>query len=176
MNLTRRGVISRLVMVPVTVQAALLAAGCAVSGHAVAPASPVVSARLVLASTTIAAGSSVSARLVIDNPTRRAVHLWDCDLFQVVLQDPGYHPSPLWPACGRWDSIPPGMSVRKTTVMATVDACAMAVPTSPGLVPCGRGGSLPALPPGTYHAHVLFAVPRLASAPDVIVRVVPAAR
>jgi len=211
MKLTRHGVFRWFAVVPVTVQAALLAAGCAsiastgspgspgdngsssgngsngstatprpgaVSGSGTVSAPLTLSVRLVLSSSAIVAGSSVTARLEIDNPTGHAIRVADCnrEAFQVLLEGPAYHQGPSWLNCLTEDSIPPGVSVREMRVMAVANGCTSSRPVPEGLVGCAAGGSLPALPLGTYHAHVFAVSPQLPSAPDVIVHVVPAAR
>jgi hypothetical protein len=157
--------------------AALMTAGCATAAApgstadkagtggpaAPRPASPpgssvthgALTVRLVLPSRVYVAGTTVTARIVIDN-AGPPVHFTDCnDGFQVVLGNRHVHPDPVWPLCLRQDAIPFGESVRKVQVMATYTSCAPAPPYVTGLVRCLPGPKIPPLPAGTYQAQVI---------------------
>jgi hypothetical protein len=173
---------------------ALLAAGCATGtapsapsvtsvtsahraasgGHPTVLRTPEVSVRLIVPSPHIVSGSSVKARLVIDNRTGHAIPVADCarEAYQVLLENRKYRPGPSWTQCLTLDSIPPGVSVREVPLQAFANACAYAA-VPPGLMACGPGGKEPTLPPGTYTAHVFAVSPALPAAPDVTVHVLP---
>jgi len=165
--------------------ALVVAAGCATttastpsahratsSGQPAVHGTPKLSARLIVPSPSIMSGSSTKARLVIDNRTGHAIPVSDCEAYQVLLESPAYRPVPVWPLCLTRVSIPQGVSTREVPVAASASSCgAHAAP--PGLMACAAAGELPALPPGTYTAHVFAAAPALPTAPDVTVRVLP---
>src|SRR5262245_15814630 len=104
----------------------ILAAGCSSAGHvAQHSGSPhTLSARIVLPSRTMTAGSSINGRVVVRNNTGRAIHTSGClTLFQVVLANSRYHPDPTWLACLQPFTIPVGLSSYQITVAATYLHC-----------------------------------------------------
>ena len=135
-------------------------------------------ARLIMPSRTVVSGSTIRARLVLDNRTGRAIPITDCglEMFQVLLESQSYHPSAGWLQCATRDSIPSGVSVREVTVEARANFCLAGQLSSP-FVACAPDGSLPGLRPGVYHPHV-FAVSQELPAgpvPDIAVEVIAAA-
>ena len=178
MKLTREVVFRRLTVALAT----LTIAGCTSSAatytavsipgpHHEAP----LSVRLIV-SPTIVSGSGVTAHLIIDNRTGHAIPVSDCNLeaFQVLLENQSYHLGPGWLQCLTTDSIPAGVSVRATLVQASVNTCVAGRTTVPAVFRCTSRGTVPALPPGTYHARVFPVSPGLPSAPEVTVRVLAA--
>jgi hypothetical protein len=189
-----------LIVAAVAVSAALLAAGCTTAassrgataaasrlsepagttpggpGASTAPGSPparaTLSVRLLLPSRVYVAGTTATARIVIDN-AGPPVRFIDCiEAYQVVLVSRQVPPNVGWMMCAQRDVIPSGESVRKVTVMATYSSCGSA----PGLVGCLPGGKIPPLPAGTYQARVVPVNTGLLPAPPpVTVRVVAAA-
>jgi ribosomal 50S subunit-recycling heat shock protein len=127
-----------------------------------------ITARLVFPSRTVAAGSSVSGRVIVENNTGRSVSTVACgSLFQVALSSKAYHPAVAWLTCVQSFTIPVGRSTYRVTVEARRS-------------PCPQGSShvikTCPLPPGDYHA-VLFQLGHLVQAPRPMpFRVTPAAR
>jgi hypothetical protein len=152
---------------------AILAAGCSSAGR-VAPASGssyALSARVVLPTRTMTAGSSIEGRIVVSNNTGRNIHTTGCGtLFQVALTSRSYHPDPVWPLCLQPFTIPVGVSSYRISVAATYLVCGDR--QSPACLP---GGVMPPLPAGKYRAR-LFQSAHLVPAPSgVPVRVIAAA-
>lgn len=176
----------------------VLVAGCASASRpagnttagpprAASPAAPVsarpavrpggLSARLVLRSAAVVAGSSVTARVVIDNETGHPVNFADCDggAYEVVLWAGGYRPGAAWPACLGHDTLPAGESTRVVRFMAAYGSCAPQRPVPPGARACLPDGGIPPLPPGTYRAVTFPADPGMLPVPaPVTVRLVAA--
>lgn len=124
------------------------------------------SAAVLLPSRTMAAGSSMAGRVVIENDTGRAIHTGGCiTLFQVELVSASYHPTVYWTSCYEPFTIPTGRSSYRITVMAAYNHCSQGRP-SPGVKRCLPHGQ-PPLPPGSYRA-VLFQVRPLFPVPPAI--------
>jgi hypothetical protein len=136
-------------------------------------APPPMSARLVLASRTMTAGSSMSARVVVENNTGHAVHVSGCQaIFQVVLINSKYHPLVPWLACLQRFTIPVGQSSYSASVEASYNMCTAGRPHN-GERACLPNRQPPPLPPGTYHA-TLFQLSHIVPAPPTVtVRVTP---
>ena len=135
---------------------------------------PALSARLVLPSQTMAAGSSMTGQVLVDNHTGHAIHTFGCvSLFQVALTSRSYQPTVAWAACLQRFTIPPGLSRDRVTVWASNSQCSPARPRH-GLRPCLPGERMPPLPPGTYHARLFQARPLARIPPAITVRVIPA--
>jgi hypothetical protein len=123
-----------------------------------------ISARLVLHSRTLTAGSSVSGHVVIENNTGHVIRTGGCyQLFQVLLVSRSYHPEPAWLQCLQFFTIPTGRSSYRVTVAASFNQCGESR-SAGGLKACLPGGGMPPLPAGTYRA-VLFQVRHLVPAP-----------
>jgi hypothetical protein len=116
------------------------------------------------------AGSSMSARIVVDNSTGHVVHAVGClSLFQLALASSSYRPEPAWPACAQKFTIATGDSSYPVTLTASYDACGAGA----GTPACLAGDPMPPLPAGEYRA-VLFQSSHIGSAPASIpVRVTP---
>lgn len=137
------------------------------SSHASVRALAPVSARVVLPARAMAAGSSMSAHVVISNNSGRAIHTGGClSLFQVALVSTSYHPQPAWPLCLQSFTIRPGQSSYPVTVAASYDQCSQGRPKDT-IKACRPGGHPPPLPPGTYRA-VLFQSRHLVPVPPAI--------
>jgi hypothetical protein len=156
---------------------ASLAAGCSTAGH-VAPqqsgSAHALSARVVLPSRSMTAGSSINGRVVVRNDTGRAIHTWGCgSLFQVALTSSKYQPDVVWPLCLQRFTIPVGVSSYRVTVRASYLQCSES--QSPGTIgACLSGGGMPPLPAGKYRA-MLFQSRHLVETPlGVPVRVIAA--
>jgi hypothetical protein len=165
---------------------ALLLAGCA-SGSQIAttakphtaltpahhhPSAPM-TARVVLPSRTMTAGTSISGQVLVDNTTGHAIDVSGCgNLFQVLLTNSTYRPTVRWLTCLQRFTIPVGESRYEVTVQASYIECSQGPPHH-GLKPCMPAGRMPPLPPGTYHAK-LFQVGNLVRVPPApTVRVTP---
>ena len=154
-------------------------AGCttaqpAVSPHTRSPA-PLVSVRVVLPSRTMTAGSHMFGRVVVDNTTKRAVHVGGCGLpFMVALSSSTYHPTVIWLSCAHIFTIPAGISGYRVEILADYLACSLR-----GVPSCLPGKhnvppQSPPLPPGRYQAKLFFQGKQFAPAPPAIpVRVTP---
>jgi YVTN family beta-propeller protein len=135
---------------------------------------PALSARLLLPSQTMAAGSSMTGQVLVDNHTGHAIHTVGCvSLFQVALTSRSYQPAVAWAACLQRFTIPPGLSRHRVTVWASYSQCSPARPRH-GLRACLPGERMPPLPPGTYHARLFQARPLARIPPAITVRVIPA--
>jgi hypothetical protein len=141
---------------------------CSSPRHLSAPATPVTSttsqtvdrsivavdARMVLPSRTIVSGSSMRARVVITNNTRRELHVDGClSLFRIVLRNDKIKPEAAWNACGQPFTIPIGESSYPMTVTASYPECSQ--DASAGIPACGADGHIPPLPPGEYDAQFI---------------------
>ena len=146
----------------------------AASSDGTAPAP--MSARVVLPSRTMTAGSSMSGYVLVENHTEHAVHASGClTLFQVLLTSSTYRPTAAWFLCLQPFTIPIGETRYSATVSASYNQCHQGRPQH-GLRACLPGGRPPPLPPGDYHA-TLFQVGHLVRVPPAItVRVTLPAR
>ncbi len=140
-----------------TVTVLLVACGTGAAPHpsAVAPAprhsAAPLSARVVLPSRTMTAGSSMTAHIFIDNNTGQAIRASGCGtLFQVVLVSKSYHPAVTWAACLQSFTIPKGKSSYRAALQASYDQCHQAGHRGQGKA-CLPGG-VPPLPAGDYQA------------------------
>jgi hypothetical protein len=170
---------------------ALLLAGCASADHlaagpgaAMPPAAhqrtavtPVphhlLSARVVLPSQTMTAGSPMTGHVLVDNSTGHAIHVFGClNLFQVLLTTSTYRPAVAWATCLQRLTIPVGETRYPVRFWATYSQCSQGRPRD-GLRACLPGERMPPLPSGTYHLR-LFEVHHLVQVPPPItVRVTP---
>jgi hypothetical protein len=108
-----------------------------------------VQARLRLDSTTMAAGASMDADLVVDNNTGGTLEVLGCrSLFGVALSSETFEPFVQWPACAQRFTLPKGESTYHLTLRATYSSCGGADR------PCADDGGMPALPPGEYEARL----------------------
>jgi len=152
---------------------AILAAGCARAGHVAPQLSGrphALSARIVLPTRTVTAGSSIKGRVVVTNNTGRAIHPVGClYLFSVYLASRTFHPDDVGgPACRQIFTIPVGVSTYRISVGAIYHSCGKK--GSPGTTHfCLPGGRMPPIPAGKYRAKLLGPV----QAPPVPVRVIP---
>jgi len=152
---------------------AILAAGCSSAGH-VAPQHSgrphALSARIVLSSRTVTAGSSIKGRVVVTNNTGRAIHPVGClYLFAVYLTSRTFHPDDVGgPLYWQRFTIPAGVSTYRIAVSAIYHSCGKR--GSPGTTHvCQPSGIPPPIPRGKYRAKLLGPV----QAPPVPVRVIP---
>jgi hypothetical protein len=153
---------------------ALLAAGCSGGGHTLAvsrlPWVPLY-AQLVLPSQTMRAGSSMPARVVVQNNTGRAISVYGCGtLFRIGLENSTFHdPAVAWPLCRQRLTIPTGQSVWRDIIFASYGGCSQ---DPHGFRPCVDGHP-PAIPPGDYQAMLLQSPPGhiVPEPPAVTVRV-----
>jgi hypothetical protein len=126
-------------------------------------------ARIVLPRTTLEAGSSMEAQVVVENGTGHDRVGLGGSPFAVVLANDDVKPSVVWPACAQRITIPPGESIWPVTVNASYAVCG----EGEGLVPCLEEERMPPLPPGDYRA-LLVQHPRVVPDPDpVLVHVMP---
>ena len=166
-------------MRPVVLAVALVAvmtacaSGRVGGGHITSRPGARVSARVVLGSRTITAGSAVAASVIVDNNSGRAIRVTGClGLFQVVLTSSTYHPDVAWPACAQTFTIPAGQSSYSLKVEATYSSCSQRGPQGT-LKSCLPGNRMPPLPPGRYHARLFQARHAVAVPAPIPVRVTP---
>lgn len=155
----------------VMVACAALAAGCATLPVADPRTIPTASARIILPSRTVTAGSQMPGRVVVDNNTGEPIHAHGCgSLFAVVLTSSTYHPDLTNGTCSQNFTIPAGKSDYPVRVLASYLACNVG-----GAPACPPGKQpIPPLPPGHYYAKLVFLVHPFAPAPPAIpVRVTP---
>jgi hypothetical protein len=133
-----------------------------------------VSARVVLPSAVMPAGSRMTGHVLVSNSSGHAIRVFGClNLFQVLLTSSTYRPAAAWAACLQRFTIPVGVTRYPVTVWASYNQCSRGH-SRDGLRACLPGGRMPPLPPGTYHAR-LFQVHQLVQVPSpVSVRVAPA--
>jgi hypothetical protein len=131
-----------------------------------------VTTRVVLQSTTMTAGSSMSGHVIVENNTGGALKRDGCgSLFSVFLSNTFITPHPFFPACIQIFTIPVGQSSYPVTVDATYLECAG--PLGNGR-PCSeRNGHavMPSLPPGEYQATLWGNI--VPTPPPIAVRVTP---
>ncbi len=146
--------------------------------HTALPAAPgrssaAMSARVVLPSPAMTAGSSMPGRVVVENNTGRAIRVSGCwRLFQVALASSKYQPAVAWPTCSQTFTIPAGESSYPVTVKASYSQCSPGRPQG-AVRACLPDRQPPPLPLGDYHA-MLFQVGNLVPVPPAItVRVTP---
>jgi hypothetical protein len=173
---------------------ALLAAACSGSSHlssrhtegAPAPPTPNLrttlpatpgpksappSARVILPSRTMVAGSSMSGRVVVQNNTGHVIRVGGClRLFQVALAGDKYQPAVAWLLCLQTFRIPIGGSSYPVTVQASYLQCGAGRPH--GAVPaCLPNRRPPPLAPGYYHAKLFQAGNLVPVPPAITIRV-----
>jgi hypothetical protein len=138
--------------------------------HATSPAAPL-SVRVVLPSRTMAAGSHMSGRVVVNNRTGRAIHVGACGLpFMVALSSRTYHPTVAWLACAHIFRIPAGSSSYRVEILASYLACGLR--GAPSCLPGKQ--KIPPLPAGRYQAKLFFQGKEFGPAPPSIpLRVTP---
>ena len=153
---------------------AVLATGCSSAAN-VASQHPggaqALTARIVLPSRTMTAGSTLKGRVVVRNNTGRAIDTIGCGtLFIIALTSSSYHPDVPWLTCLQRFTIPVGVSSFRITVAATYLACGDL--QSPACLP---GGGMPPLPAGTYRARLFQRGHLIEPAPTTRVHVTAAA-
>ena len=130
------------------------------------PTAPV-SARIELPSTTLAAGTTLSARIVVSNDTGHPITGGGCGSpFAVLLVSDDIHPMVAWPSCLERITVPVGVSTWNVDVSGSYSSCGGGAG-----VPCVNGRTTPPLPPGDYRA-TFFQLPHLVPRPapiDVVV-------
>jgi hypothetical protein len=134
-----------------------------------APARPRhLSARFNLSSDNVVADSSITARLIVDNPGAALHATGPCGLpFAIVLANKAAQQQGLFNDCGERHTIPTGRTVYRLTAFTRYSACVNNRADGP-LPLCTGDGKIPPLPPGNYHATLadaLHVLPKLASQP-----------
>jgi len=129
--------------------------------------------QVTVSSRTMAAGSTMTAHIIVDNRTGHAIHVNGCGApFALVLESNTYHPEVAWPACLQTLTIAVGKSTYPDTLTARYDQCGP--PGNHGSTHICVHGQPPALPAGDYRV-VLFQPTQVVPAPAPIpVRVTPA--
>ena len=124
-----------------------------------------VTARVVLPSTTMIAGSSMTGSVVVENDTGHALHAIGCGTWlQVVLAVPGSEPIVPWTLCREQFTIPLGTSTHPARIAAGYLGC-----NSP---PPGAPPGCPPLPVGAYQATMFESDTVVPIPPPVAVTVV----
>jgi heat shock protein HslJ len=134
---------------------------------------PTVTARVVLPSHTMRAGSSMLGHVVVENNTGAPLERSGCiSLFSVFLGNASIAPHPAFPACLQAFTIPVGRSSYAVSVVATYLECGGA-PLGNGRPCAKRNGQtvMPSLPPGRYQATLWGNI--VPTPPPITVRVAP---
>ena len=119
-----------------------------------------------LPSASLAAGSSETATVTVDNTTGHAVTVAGCGgLFGVAIRDAAIPQAPGAAACRQDFSVPPGTSAYTAVASATYLSCSQGPPQGPLSPSCLPGPEEPPLPPGVYQAALYGAF--TVEAPDV---------
>jgi hypothetical protein len=159
---------------------ALLLVGCSTGSHVATMANPgtaltpvhrssaaPMTARVMLPSRTMTAGTLMPGQVLVDNTTGRLIQVSGyVNLFQVLLTSNTYRPTVAWFTCLQRFTIPVGESRYAVTVRASYSECGQGRPHH-GLKPCLPAGRMLPLPPGTYHAK-LFQVRNLVRVPPAL--------
>lgn len=159
----------------VTAVAACVGCGAAqpaAGPRAHAPAAPL-SARIVLPSRTMTAGSQMAGHVVVDNNTGHAIYAPTCrGLFTVTLSNGTYHPAVTTPsiACRPTRAIPAGESSYPVKVVAAYLACSVGH-SGGGFKACLPGMKPPPLSPGSYQATLSQPGKVVPDPPAIAVRV-----
>jgi len=118
----------------------------------------VVTARIELPSTTMITGSTMPAKVVVENNTGHEIHATGCHgLFGVGLNSAHVHQGLAFPSCAEAITVPVGESSYPVQVLAEYYECDAA--GDQGLQRCLPGGGAPPLPPGVYQATLFQASP-----------------
>lgn len=129
------------------------------------------SARIELASTTVAAGETLSGRLVVFNNTGRDLKVIGCgSIFQVALANDAVEPEIVWNLCAQEITVPEGESTYPVSVQARRATCTTG-PAPSSTPTCEPDGSPPPLPPGNYEARLYQSTAVVPDPPPVDVRV-----
>ena len=116
-------------------------------------------AQIVLSSTTVRVGDSISGYVVIDNPNVSGTRVAGCGSpFAVAVGNDQIKPDVVWPTCLQYITIPFGRSKWPITVDTLLPTCPF------------DSGSCP-LPPGEYRATLLQGQHVVQTPPSVAVRV-----
>jgi heat shock protein HslJ len=131
-----------------------------------------VTARIELPTTTMTAGSKMTAHVVIENNTGHVIEAGGCgSLFAVMLGNEAIHPKPVWPLCNQPLPIPIGETTYPVTVLAAYQVCS---PIAQGTLPlCTPGGGPAPLPWGDYQAQFFQSSPVVTPALPIDVTVTP---
>jgi hypothetical protein len=131
-----------------------------------------ITARVVLPSSTILAGSSMSGSVVVENNSGHALHVFGCGgIFAVTLNNAeGGQGSPAWTLCRMDITIPLGSTTYPVTIQATFLMCSTA--PSPTMSTCLADGVPPSLPPGVYQATLAQSTTVVSTPPPIAVTVV----
>jgi hypothetical protein len=130
------------------------------------------SARLTFSSLTVAAGSSTTARLTVDNPGPALHATGPCSLpFEIVLANKTAHQLGLFNACGQRHTIPTGETAYELPVSTGYSECVHQRADGPAQL-CTADGKIPSLPAGDYRATLADALHLLPKLPSQQLRVV----
>jgi hypothetical protein len=145
----------------------VMVAGCSSSGAAGQPkttrhlaatdATTELSARLVLPSRTIKAGSNIPVRVVVENHAGHPIATQGCGpklVFTIELSNDGYQQQMGFAGvgCRRRSRIPTGRTTYSTEILASYTGCRGPYTNPPVGPPCQADGTAPPLPVGTYRA------------------------
>lgn len=130
--------------------------------------------RVELPSTTITAGSSIRATVVVANNSGRVLNATRCGgYFQLVLGNDHVHQAVLWRLCAENFAIPMGASTYPVLLSTEYPGCSRDTPTT-DTPACLPGGNPPPLPPGEYRATLYQSGNAVPIPPPITVRVVAA--
>ncbi len=134
-----------------------------------------VTARVVLPSTTMTAGSSMSGHLIVENNTGHVLHALGCiSYFAVALNNARIHQGAGGAQCIEGFTFPVGESSYSVTVQATYFGCGgTPLGTNPPCLTHSGHTILPPLPPGNYQAKLFQSGNVVPTPPSITVRVTP---
>ena len=135
-------------------------------GHEVARFRRAVSARIVLPTQVIVAGSAISGQVVVENPTGHAIQATGCgSLFQVALASAEIRPIIAWDKCRQQFTIPVGESRYPVQVSGSYQGCDA---SAHGKIPACVNGGVPPLPSGEYAAVLYQGSPAVVPTPPPV--------
>jgi hypothetical protein len=129
-----------------------------------------VTARVMLPSRTMTAGSSMSGYVIVENNTGQALHPIGCiSLFSTFLSNASITPHPFFPQCVQTFTIPVGASSYPIGVDSTYLECAGPLGNGRRCLEQNGRNVMPPLPPGRYEATLWGNV--VPTPPPITVRV-----
>jgi hypothetical protein len=133
-----------------------------------------VTARIVLMSTTMIAGSSMSGHVIVKNNTGQALHVTGCiSLFGIALSNSKIHQAVAFRLCAQRFTIAVGESSHRVSVYATYSGCSETGQPQGADPRCLPNNPLPSLPSGRYEATLVQSSVIVPTPPPIAVRVTP---
>jgi len=131
-----------------------------------------VTAKIVLPSTMMTAGSSMTGHVIVENNTGQPLHVTGCiSLFGVALSNSKIHQDSAFRACAQPFTIPIGESSYRVTIYATYSACSETGQPQGADPVCLPNNGIPPLPPGKYEATLVQSSVIVPIPPQIVVRI-----